>query len=535
MGDGRRDQTHEQGLGFERPAGEFGMELTTNEVGMILGGKLHHLHDRKLRMTTGEAQPGLLKLGNVLGFDLISMAEPFADDLFLMKEKTGKRTGLDEHILRTQSHGPAKPFDLFLFGKLGNDRVFAVGSKFSGIGARQLQHMPGILDDRNLQSQAYSEKGNTLGADILNTGDFPFNPPFPKAPGNDHPIHLRLVEQVRHVGGVDLCRVDPLHISLHGQVRGGMLDGLVDRGIGVSEGGVLAQDPQSNFVFPGRGDLIDVFHPDDSGPVFMLGIHARVQVEYGKHLPVEPLRAECFGDGIDRFPVVHGEHAVHRHVGEHRNFLPDGLGGGVSGTTGYDRGLDARFHESLDAELGGLGFLLAENVRFQDIGEGDETSGIRTFLIGQFAQGLNKHPVLVIARRAPNLDEDDISGRSIRTAGQGEFSQSIFDLAGDMGNNLHIAPEISALPLAIENGSEDLTGCCEILPGEILIQNPLIRPQIHIGFRAVIENENLSMPIGIEGAGVDVEVALQLDGGDGESLVLQQLGEGRAEYPLAQS
>lgn len=81
-----------------------------------------------------------------------------------------------------------------------------------------------------------------------------------------------------------------------------------------------------------------------------------MEVEQGKHFPIKAVLTHFFGDGVDRFAVVHGEDTSERNVAEHRDLLHDLCRHLARGAASNDVGLDARLHEA-DAELGGLGLL----------------------------------------------------------------------------------------------------------------------------------------------------------------------------------
>ena len=103
-----------------------------------------------------------------------------------------------------------------------------------------------------------------------------------------------------------------------------------------------------------------------------------------------------------------------------------------------------------------------------------------------------------------------------------------------MGDHLNVPAEESALALPLKDVRIDLAGGDEITPRKVLIEHTLVGAEVHVAFGAVIEHEDLAVAEGVERAGVDVEVALHLDGGDVQGLVLEQLGQGGAEDSLAQ-
>jgi hypothetical protein len=75
--EGGGDQAHEHWLGVQRPAGELGVELGADEVGVV--GQLEDLHDRLLGVPAREDQAVLLERSEVARIDLEAVAEAGAD------------------------------------------------------------------------------------------------------------------------------------------------------------------------------------------------------------------------------------------------------------------------------------------------------------------------------------------------------------------------------------------------------------------------------------------------------------------------
>ena len=184
----------------------------------------------------------------------------------------------------------------------------------------------------------------------------------------------------------------------------------------------------------------------------------------------------------------------------------------------------------LDAELGGLGLLLAQGGRLQDVGQGDEATAARPFLVGQLAHRLDVVGVLQVADRAADLDEDHVG-----LGAGGQLAQPQLHLAGHVRDHLHVPAEVIAVALLVEDGVEDLAAGGEIGFAQVLVEHALVGAQVHVGFHAVVEDEDLAVAEGVERAGVDVEVAFQLDRRNLEALVLQELSQAGGEDPLAQA
>ena len=263
-------------------------------------------------------------------------------------------------------------------------------------------------------------------------------------------------------------------------------------------------------------------------------MHAIVQVEDTEDFAVQADRAHVIGDGVHALAVVHREDAPERGVGEHRDLLANLLAYRLGTAARDDIGLHARLHQSLDAQLRGLALLLPEGLRLDDVRQGDEADRVLAFLKCQLAQGLDVEAVLVVTDGAADLNEDDIRG-TVPVAVHRQLAQATLHLAGHVRDPLHIAPEIRALALPIDDRRENLAAGHEVAAGKILIQQTLVRAEIHVALCAVIEHEDLAVAERVERSGVDVEIALEFDGRNHQPLVLEQLGDAGGKDALAQA
>ena len=91
------------------------------------------------------------------------------------------------------------------------------------------------------------------------------------------------------------------------------------------------------------------------------------------------------------------------------------------------------------------------------------------------------------------------------------------------------------MAFAVEDAGEDLAARGEVHLAEIFVEHAFVGAQVHIGFHAVFEDEDLAVAEGIERAGVEVEVAFHFDRGDLEPFVLENFGEGRGKDSLAEA
>src|SRR3989304_2818346 len=92
----------------------------------------------------------------------------------------------------------------------------------------------------------------------------------------------------------------------------------------------------------------------------------------------------------------------------------------------------------------------------------------------------------------------------------GRLLNAPFDLIGDVRNDLNgAAQEIAAALLA-----NDL--CIHLTRGHVAnlaqvnVYEPLIMPQVKVSFGAVVQNEDFAVLIGTHGAGVNIDVGVEL-------------------------
>src|SRR5262249_45572757 len=122
--------------------------------------------------------------------------------------------------------------------------------------------------------------------------------------------------------GIDRGGVQPLDVDVDAQVHAAVLARFHDAGVGIAQRGVFSGDGDGD-VFLRLADAIDEPAPPDARLVFALLIDAVVQVEQAEDFAIEPDVAQGFGDRVDALHIVHGDDALHRHVGVHRDLLAD--------------------------------------------------------------------------------------------------------------------------------------------------------------------------------------------------------------------
>ena len=144
--------------------------------------------------------------------------------------------------------------------------------------------------------------------------------------------------------------------------------------------------------------------------------------------------------------------------------------------------------------------------------------------------GFDKRLAFDVARRPADFDDDDVRARQLSL-----LVNRRLDFVGDMGNDLHRLSEVLARALLVEHRPIYLARgeVRELI--QILVDKPLVVPQVEVGFRPVLGYEHLAVLIGAHRAGVDVDVGIQLLRRNLVAAHLQQPTERRRRDSLAQT
>ncbi len=123
--------------------------------------------------------------------------------------------------------------------------------------------------------------------------------------------------------------------------------------------------------------------------------------------------------------------------------------------------------------------------------------------IAELADRLKIRQALDVADGAADLAEHKIE--AVIT-----FADEILDGVGDVGNDLDGGAEIVAATFLSENVLVDATGGDVVLLGGRTPGEAFVMAEVEIGLGAVVGHEYLAMLVGRHGAGIDVEIGIEL-------------------------
>jgi len=129
----------------------------------------------------------------------------------------------------------------------------------------------------------------------------------------------------------------------------------------------------------------------------------------------------------------------------------------------------------------------------------------------------------------------DLGDDHVRPSLAAHGVNKVLDLVGNMGDDLHRLPQILAPALLVEHVPVDLAGGEIGVFVQILVDEPLVVAQIQIRLGPVVGDVDLAVLIGAHGAGIHIDIGVQLLGRHLQTSGLQQPAQRRGGYALAQS
>ena len=380
--------------------------------------------------------------------------------------------------------------------------------------------MTGELDDRDLHAQADAEVGHAVFPCVLCRQDHALDAPVAEAAG-----HQNAAAIPQHRPDV-LCRqrlgVHPfdVHMAVAGRAR--VEQGLRHAEIGVMQLRVLAHQRDLHpLVY-----AVDLLH---HGPPPGHVRHAGAQPQLAAHYPAQPLLLQQQRHLVQRGRRHVGDDAVLLHVAEQRDLPPHVLRDGAVGAAHQHIRLDTHAQKLLDGVLRGLALQLPAAGDGYDQRHMDVQHVFPSLFRRHLPDGLQKRLALDVAHRAADLRDDHVGVPVVHGV------DPPLDLVGDVGDDLHRAAQIAALPLPVQHRPEHLARGHGGVAVQRLVHEPLIVSQIQIRLRAVVGDEHLPVLIGAHGPRIHVEIRIELLVAHPQAALLQQPAQRRGADALAQS
>ena len=251
-----------------------------------------------------------------------------------------------------------------------------------------------------------------------------------------------------------------------------------------------------------------------------LGRRRVLDAERVQHLRVEALAVIGQRHVVDGGDVQRLDHRLRPHVAEQRDLPALRRRHLAVAAAQQDVGLDADRAQLLHRVLRRLGLQLAGARDERHQGQVDENGIAARQLVAELADGLEERQALDVADRAADLHQHEVEPV---VAGQHE----LLDGVRDVRDHLHGAAEVVAAPLLgedllVEAAGGDVVGLLRRHAGEAFVV-----AEVEVGLGAVVGHEHLTVLVRAHGAGIDVEIGVELPQPNRIAACLKKCPEGR--------
>ena len=168
--------------------------------------------------------------------------------------------------------------------------------------------------------------------------------------------------------------------------------------------------------------------------------------------------------------------------------------------------------------LGGLGFEFLRGGDPGDEGDVDEAGVVAAEVLAHLADGFEEGEGFDVAYGAADFDDGDV-------AVGGDFAHGVFDLVGDVGDDLDGLAEVVAAAFFGDDLFVDAAGGEVVVAGEVGVGEALVVAEVEVGLGAVVGDEDFAVLEGRHGAGVYVEVGVKLHEVDLETAGFEQAAD----------
>lgn len=351
------DKGGEEGVGVGRFAFEFGVELDSDEPGVVF--EFDDFDQLLIAAGAGESHAVSFELLAVLVIEFVAMSVSFGDIESVVgcggAASFGQSGGLG-----SESHGPAEVFDGLLFFEEADDWVFGIFMEFGGVGAWEADDIATEFDYGALHTEADTEEGDFAFAGVLDGLNFPFDATFAESAGDEDTVEAG--EESFGTFFFDLSALDAGDADLGFVLDSSVVEGFVDGLVGIFVFGVFADDGDADFVFRIAEGMED-FAPG----VEVGGLTAELKSFDDEF--IEFAIAEADGDFVDgEIAIAFFDDGFDGDVAEEADFFAIILGDGLFAAADEDIGLDTDLAELTDGVLGRFGFEFAGGFEVGDEG-----------------------------------------------------------------------------------------------------------------------------------------------------------------------
>ena len=251
-------------------------------------------------------------------------------------------------------------------------------------------------------------------------------------------------------------------------------------------------------------------------PTLHLGGLAHGHAELPQQRRVQSLFLHVDRHFVDTRQVLALHHALQIDIAEGGHLLADTVRKVLFGAQYEHVGLDASSLHLLHGVLGGFGLEFVSSPQIGHVGE-MHAHGTIAQLPFQLADGFQKRRRLDVADGAPDLRNHKVNVVVTQ--------HPALDFVGDVRHHLDGLAQIVSAALFVDDGLVDSTGGHGVGTGGADAREPFVMTQVQVGFHPIDSHVAFAVFVGVQRAGVDVDVGIEFLDGDGISPRLQQFSD----------
>ena len=508
---------HEEGVGIEDGAGVLGVVLGADVP--AVARQLDDLGQAALRVHARDGHARLLKALAVLVVELKAVSVALLDvgDAIGLSN-LGAR--LDVAGVSAQSHRAPHVGDRLLILHQVDDIMAGLGVHLGAVGIGQSQHIACELNDHALHTQADAEGGHIVLAAPLEGDKFALDASLPKAWSDDDAVMSG--QELLDIGVGDVLAVDIVEFEAAVMVGACVQQALVDALVGILQGDVLAHEADAHFL------LCTLELGQEVVPLRHVGLALDFEARFLDDDVVQTLLVHLEWHLIDGGHVQRLHDGIGAHVAELGHLLEHGGGQRVLGAQHEHVGLDTLLLQELDAVLCGLGLELLGRADIGDIGQVYADAAPAQFP-SQLTYGLDKGEGLDVAHRATYLGDNEVI-----FAGGAQQLHVALDFVGDVRDDLNGLAQVIAAAFLVDDALINPSGRDIVGTGGLDVGEALIVAQVQVGLVPIDGDIALAVLVGVECAGIDVDIGVELLAGDAVAAREQQSGNAGCDNALTQ-
>ncbi len=466
---------------------------------------------------SGETQAAFGQNFLVLAIELVTMPVTFADFGYSVSLSRQAAVGQQARI-STQAHGAAQLVDAFELAQLVNDAIGGGRIALGGIGVLEATDVAREFDHRRLHAETDSEIRYFPLARVADGRDHAFHAPLAESAGNQDAVEL--VEIGRTFRPMHVLGFNPMDVHFQPVRKPAMQQRFLQALVGIFVLDVFSHQADVDFV-------LRILHPlQHPGPTAQIARMGVVHAQQAQQNLIHALFGEHQGHFVDRENIGGSDDGFHVHVAEQRDLLLHIVRERTLRAAQQHVRLNTEGAQLLDTVLRRFSFQLLRRCDPRHQRDVHESGVVAAQLMPELADGFQERQRFNIAHRAANLHDHHIYvGR--------HFTRSSFDLIRHVRNHLHRLAQVIPAAFAMDDLLVDSSGRQIIALAELGVGEALVMAKIQICFSAVVSDVHFAVLERAHGAGIDVQIRIELLQRHPQSAAFEQTADGRGRNAFA--